>query len=238
MTAACPAGHPSTATDYCDQCGLPMSPTATVSIPSSSAPPPPAAAPAATQVCASCGNDAAQEALFCESCGYDFTTGAMPRQEQPASAPTVAPTVPPTPPAPGPSGVEWVVERWVDPGWYAVQDSADPCPSAGPPVIVALTETSVLIGRPSRSRAITPQVDCADDSGVSRRHAQLSTDGQRWWLEDLQSSNGTFVGPSSGPLPETPLVPGQRRELGPDDRIYVGTWTRLVVRRAEPSEQG
>ncbi|GAB2599132.1 hypothetical protein GCM10027269_63460 [Kribbella endophytica] len=175
------------------------------------------------------------DALFCESCGYDFTTGTMPR---PASSLDLGPSTaqPPLPPAPQ-EVAEWVVERWVDPDWYAVQQSDDPCPSPGLPVVVPLTEKSVLVGRPSRSRGISPEVDCGDDTGVSRRQAQLTTDGQRWWVEDLQSSNGTFVGPASGPLPEDPVPPGQRRELNADDRIYVGAWTRLVVRKATPEEQ-
>ncbi|HET7820591.1 MAG TPA: FHA domain-containing protein, partial [Ornithinibacter sp.] len=92
-------------------------------------------------------------------------------------------------------------------------------------------------GRPSTSRNIHPEVDCTGDPGVSRRQAQLTTDGQRWWVEDLQSSNGTYVGPASGPLPNDPVPPGQRRELSEDDRIYVGAWTRLVVRRATPEER-
>jgi len=110
-------------------------------------------------------------------------------------------------------------------------------PSAGLPGLVPLRERSVLVGRPSVSRNIHPQVDCGTDSGVSRRHCQLNTDGQRWWVEDLQSSNGTYVGPASGPLPSDPVPPGQRRELDEDDRVYLGTWTRLVVRRATPEEQ-
>jgi pSer/pThr/pTyr-binding forkhead associated (FHA) protein len=72
---------------------------------------------------------------------------------------------------------------------------------------------------------------------VSRRQAQLTTDGQRWWVEDLQSSNGTYVGAASTPLPSDPLPPGQRKELATDDRIYVGAWTCIVVRRATPEEQ-
>jgi hypothetical protein len=27
-----------------------------------------------------------------------------------------------------------------------------------------------------------------------------------------------------------------KREVGPDDRIYVGSWTRLVIRKAAPGE--
>ena len=142
----------------------------------------------------------------------------------------------PAPVAPA-IAVEWVAEVWVDPDWYESQESEDPCPSPGLPVVIPLAAKSVLIGRPSTSRNIHPDIDCTGDSGVSRRHAQLNTDGQRWWVEDLQSSNGTYVGPASGPLPTDPLPPGQRREVSEDDRIYVGAWTRLVVRRATPEER-
>ena len=56
-------------------------------------------------------------------------------------------------------------------------------------------------------------------------------------------SNGQFiiVSPGShimfGNPPTQPLPPGQRHELAEDDRIYLGAWTRIVVRRATPEEQ-
>ncbi len=140
----------------------------------------------------------------------------------------------PTPPVPGPD--QWVVEIWIDPDWYAAQQPEDPMPSAGLPGLVVLRERSVLVGRPSVSRGIHPQVDCGADTGVSRRHCQLSTDGQRWWVEDLQSSNGTYVSPAGEPLPTDPIPAGQRRELADGDRVYLGAWTRLVVRKALPGE--
>ena len=62
--------------------------------------------------------------------------------------------------------------------------------------------------------------------------AELTTDGQRWWIEDLQSSNGTYIGGAGEPLPTTAVAPGQRVELADDDRVYVGAWTRIVVRQA------
>ena len=272
MTVNCPSGHPSTSTDYCDVCGLPIpeaaaatgpnSPgtagaattpgtpdgaAATPGTPGSSGalagpggpapapgPPDPAPPTPSGQACPNCSEPAAVDALFCENCGYDFTTGTMPRPASSLDLPGTAPA-PPMPPAPA-ATAEWVVERWVDPDWYAVQQSDDPCPSPGLPTVIPLVEKSLLIGRPSRSRGISPDVDCGDDTGVSRRQAQLTTDGQRWWVEDLQSSNGTYVGSAAGPLPETPIIPGQRQELNPDDRIYVGAWTRLVVRKATPEE--
>ncbi|GAA0604152.1 FHA domain-containing protein [Kribbella sandramycini] len=231
-TVNCPSGHPSTSTDYCDVCGLPIGAAATPA--AAQVPAPAVAAPApAGQTCPNCSDNAALDALFCENCGYDFTTGTMPR---PASSLDLS-APPPVPHAPSAAVAEWVVERWVDPDWYAVQQSDDPCPSPGLPVVIPISEKSVLVGRPSRTRGIAPEVDCGDDTGVSRRQAQLTTDGQRWWVEDLQSSNGTYVAPAAGPLPEIPIPPGQRQELNADDRVYVGAWTRLVLRRATPEEK-
>ena len=181
----------------------------------------------------------APDALFCEACGYDFTTGTMPRPAAPTNAldlGTPAAATAPDPVAPSVE-VEWVAEVWVDPDWYAGQESDEECPSPGLPVVVPLRAQSLLVGRRSVSRNIHPDIECASDVGVSRRQAQLTTDGQRWWVEDLQSSNGTYVGSASGPLPDDALPPGQRRELAEDDRIYLGAWTRIVVRRATPEEQ-
>lgn len=284
MSARCPDGHTSESEDYCDTCGLPIAASSS-SVPASSPPPLPSSplppplptvpvpvngfdvvagaalgsAPggsAADKPCPNCDTVVPVGDLFCENCGYDFTTGALP---EPLPDPAAAPESPapgdqavvvpgPGGPAAGPtsgassgasSGVgavpgagasAWVAEIWVDPDWFATQESDDPCPSPGTPIEVTLHETSVLVGRRSTSRNIHPQIDCGTDHGVSRRHAQLTTDGRRWWVEDLQSSNGTFVGPAGAPLPDAPVTPGQRVEFSPGDRIYVGAWTRIVIR--------
>ena len=168
--------------------------------------------------------------------------GPAPGRPTPAAS---APTPAASPPTPRPSSLDapstrapsrqakgdWVVEVWVDPGWFAAQETGEECPSPGVPEVVRLPGRA-LVGRYSSSRRAVPEVDCGADSGVSRRHAEFTTDGTRWWIEDLGSSNGTFVGPASGPLPEQPIPAGQRVEVSDDDRIYVGAWTRLVVRKA------
>jgi hypothetical protein len=236
VSTTCPAGHNTTATDYCDTCGAPVQSTAEAAVPAavpstSSAPAPPTPVPTQAQDCPHCGTANVVGALFCEACGYDFTTGAAPR-----TAPAATGATGPGPLAPA-MPVEWVLERWVDPEWHAQQEHAAPCPSPGLPVVVPLAVRSLLVGRPSRSRAITPDVDCTPDEAVSRRQAQLSTDGSRWWVEDLQSSNGTFVAEDGRPLPSRPLAPGMRHELHEGDRVYVGAWTRLVLRRATDDER-
>lgn len=140
----------------------------------------------------------------------------------------------PTPPAPGPD--EWVAEVWVDPDWYEAQDPEDPMPAPGSPQVVPLRAKSVLVGRPSASRGIKPDVDAGEDTGVSRRHCQLTTDGLRWWVEDLGSANGTYVNHTGDPLPATPIAAGERRELADDERVFIGGWTRIVIRSALPGE--
>jgi hypothetical protein len=254
VSYTCPNGHSSGSEDYCDVCGAPialLTPAAAGTSPPSGAAQSavaapsgqpvaatagsvldPAAAPTPERRCLHCGaaNDAS--ALFCEDCGYDFTTGQLPPQIPPASVPPLN-----VPPPNVRSEADWVAEVWVDPDWYDAQEAEEPCPSAGMPVVVPLTGTSLLVGRRSASRNIRPHVDVRADAGVSHRHIQLTTDGQRWWVEDLQSTNGTYIGSASADLPNAPITPGQRVELADDDRIYLGAWTRLVVRRAMPEER-
>lgn len=131
----------------------------------------------------------------------------------------------------------FVAEVGVDDDWYSTQQSPDPLPDPAPEQVVPLRKSSVLVGRRSASRNVYPDIDCEPDSGASRRQAQLTTDGARWWVEDLGSANGTFVATEGEDLPEDPIPVGVRRELGPGDRVYVGGWTRIVVRPATPPEQ-
>ena len=95
----------------------------------------------------------------------------------------------------------------------------------------------MLVGRRSKSRGVVPEIDCANDGAVSHRHAQLALDHDRWFVEDLGSTNGTFVGAPGDPLPTVPLQPQHRRELADDERVYVGAWTRVMVRRATADEK-
>jgi hypothetical protein len=251
MSAVCPAGHTSASEDYCDVCGMPIDAVAVTPGQPPAPPDPPdhapatiAAGPAALTgpTCPNCATVNLPDALFCENCGYDFTTGTMPR---PLVLPTEAPAGEAAEGVPGGNGsapaaaetFDWVAEVWIDPAWYEAQESPDPMPSPGLPTVVPLRGRSLLVGRTSKSRNIHPAVDCESDSGVSRRQAQLTTDGQRWWVEDLESANGTFVAPASAPLPDSPIPVGVKQELAADDRVYLGAWTRLVIRPATDEER-
>lgn len=324
----------------------------------SGSPPPTAAMPAgsaaggpggpvvpATRPCPHCGATNEVDDLFCEACGYDFTTGTppmevratrssldlgeepdapepapsgldlaaaaeapvlpsgaeaqpepepepepepaaepaaepdpgpaaepaprqasavpMPLAEPAPGAPPVAPPSPPAaepPPVPMPaaappagvaaerrrplyrppsqqSAPDWVVEIWIDPEWYAVQRSEHDCPSPDVPDVVPVRGRTALVGRPSATRNVHPDVDCGSDTGVSRRHAQFTSDGRRWWIEDLGSANGTYVGSAGAALPVDPIDVGRKVEVDAADRMYVGAWTRLVIRPATDSER-
>jgi hypothetical protein len=229
MTAVvCPNGHSSGDPEWCDTCGAPIG---------GSAEPSPSAVPARVEVvaassgaptdCPHCGssNDAAN--LFCEQCGYDFTTGQAPPQPAVAEPPEQPEVI-------LDSAVKWVVVVEVDPTWYALKGSlADqPCPPASSST-VALTQHTALVGRSSQSRDIHPEIALDGDTGVSRRHAQLVRDGDNVVVIDLSSTNGTYVVPSgSEPSDDSPaVVAGLSTPLNDGDRIYVGAWSRLTVRR-------
>ena len=275
MARTCPDGHVSRSEDYCDVCGLALADAP-------GAPEPDATAPdlapvrGTTQECPSCAATNPADALFCEACGYDYTTGTMPRPvesslslpalTEPAPVPESAAGSAPVPESAAESGHEpssdagsgsvaalsapgtpdhspapaldgaWVAEVWIDPDWYHDQGSGDPMPSPGLPTVVALRHTSSLIGRTSRSRGIHPDIDVSGDPGVSRRHAQLTTDGSRWFIEDLGSANGTYVGATAAALPSSPIPGGQKREIAAGEQVYLGAWTRIVIRAAAQGE--
>lgn len=229
----CPIGHESAADDYCDVCGLPISGASE--------------APAALHVsasaleesheqvapdsaCPNCGISSPPNSLFCEACGYDFTTGASPRT---APQPVVTDE---DLAAAAEAERDWVVEVWIDPDWYAEQDTEEPLPSAAAPLVVPVETRSVLVGRTATRSGTDPDIAVAGDPGVSRRHCRLITDGLRWWVEDLVSANGTYLGASVGSVPDTPLRAGERREIAEGDRIYLGAWTCLVLRPAAEGE--
>lgn len=226
-TTMCPNGHNSADPDWCDTCGARMSgatssPAATASATTN---PSTRMAPVAAPVnCPHCSELNPTDALFCEVCGYDFTTGQAP------APPVAAPT---TTAAPIQSAVGWIAVVEVDQQWYALKGTlADqPCPKASSST-VPLSNHTALIGRSSASRGLRPEVALDADTGVSRRHAQFVRDGDNMTVVDLSSTNGTYVvSAESEPDDATvALVAGVPTELHDGDRVYVGAWTRLTVR--------
>lgn len=226
-TTVCPNGHTSGDPDWCDTCGAPMhSPVAPVVAPVASG----TAGPSTSVAPVSCPHCAAMNSadnLFCESCGYDFTTGQAPEPVVVAGAEQAPPE------APVEAG-SWIVVVEVDPAWHALKgelaDRPLPSPSTS---TVAVGQHASLVGRTSQSRGLRPEVALDADTAVSRRHAQLILDGDKLSVVDLSSTNGTFVlDRDIVPTADTePLAPGVAALLDDGDQIFVGAWSRLTVRR-------
>ena len=85
---------------------------------------------------------------------------------------------------------------------------------------VTLTESSLTIGR-DESAALSLR-----DDGLSRVHASIHRDGDRLWILDEGSTNGTEVNGSPVPPSGTPLTHG--------DEISMGNHTSLVISFDEP----
>jgi diguanylate cyclase (GGDEF)-like protein len=54
---------------------------------------------------------------------------------------------------------------------------------------------------------------CIDDDGISRFHARISIDGSKYWVEDLGSSNGTYI--NGRRITSCELNNGDTLNLGP-----------------------
>lgn len=65
----------------------------------------------------------------------------------------------------------------------------------------------IVIGRSPDSALVL------DDSFSSSRHARIYPSEGAWWIEDLDSTNGTFVNGHKISMP-TPLHPGQQITIG------------------------
>ena len=124
----------------------------------------------------------------------------------------------------------WYLEVQVDTDWHEAQGALLEIPDDRSAQRVELDGQRCLVGRASRHATTAPQVDLGLDAGVSRRQAELAWYGDGWWVRDLSSANGTILRRASEQAPGHQL---EREELmGDGDEVYVGSWSRLVLRRA------
>jgi pSer/pThr/pTyr-binding forkhead associated (FHA) protein len=90
-----------------------------------------------------------------------------------------------------------------------------------------LSDTEAQIGRWDADGGIFPDVDLDTDdpeAKVSRRHARITLSNGQYFLEDLGSTNGTFINRGKR------LPPGQRQVLCDGDEIIVGkTFLRFHI---------
>jgi pSer/pThr/pTyr-binding forkhead associated (FHA) protein len=90
-----------------------------------------------------------------------------------------------------------------------------------------LNDVEAQIGRWDADGGIFPDVDLDTDdpeAKVSRRHARITLSNGQYFLEDLGSTNGTFINRGKR------LPPGQRQALCDGDEIIVGkTFLRFHI---------
>ncbi len=166
----------------------------------------PRAEPSA-ESCPDCSLPRNDRDRFCERCGFDYAA--------PGATATAA---------------QWVAEITVDRDYYdRVAPENVPFPTDRPPAVVALGAGEVLIGRRGPAGP-APAIDLSGplaDPGVSRHHATITrgADGV-YRLRDAGSTNGTTINDD-----QQPIGPAAPTELADGDRIHVGAWTTITVRR-------
>ncbi|GHH87165.1 hypothetical protein GCM10018793_61970 [Streptomyces sulfonofaciens] len=93
-----------------------------------------------------------------------------------------------------------------------------------------LTGERITIGRRRHSTGDTPDIDLSvppEDPGVSHQHAMLvQQPGGSWAVVDQNSTNGTTVNGAEDPI--QPFVPVPLQD---GDRVHVGAWTTITIRR-------
>jgi hypothetical protein len=98
-----------------------------------------------------------------------------------------------------------------------------------------LTADESYIGRWDADNGIFPDIDLDPydpEAKVSRRHARIIRENGNYSIEDLGSTNGTFVNRGKR------LTPGTKHPLANGDEIIVGkTFLRFYIRYREDSEE-
>ena len=189
----------------------------------------PPIAPSVSTVCPVCGAPVIPGEAFCDNCGSALlgnTAVGVPAAPPPVSGGSYAP-----PPVSGGS--------YAPPVSYAPEPVlAPPPPVVTPPPPVAIPQVSprlivsstrAEIPLPNRSELIVgredpqsnnyPDVDLnphgALELGVSRKHALITQSGNQYYIEDLNSVNGTL-------LNQRRIPPRTRMPLNPGDQVMLG----------------
>ena len=220
MIAICPHGHTSQTTDYCDECGAPMSPAGS-SVPGATELLPAlddhddadTSTTASPEPCPVCGTPRSGDDSFCEGCGHDF-------RGPPASGHASAGQ---------PASGEW--ELIVRPDRAQFERVAAPglrFPAEGSERRLKLGGDRVQIGRSRGRDGVVPEIDLAgpfEDPGISRLHAVLERrDDGSYAVRDLGSTNGTALGDELKAVGTDTAVP-----LADGDVIRIGAWTTITV---------
>ncbi|MFH7597324.1 FHA domain-containing protein [Streptomyces racemochromogenes] len=158
----------------------------------------------------------------------------------PAPAPVQPPVQPDYPAASVPDqhdGGSWTATIGPDRSYFmAMMRRSGPeaaglnLPAYSPELHLPLSGGQITIGRRRASTGESPDIDLSvppEDPGVSHSHAVLVQQPDlSWAVVDQNSTNGTTV--NMGEEPIQPYVPVP---LADGDRVHLGAWTTITIRR-------
>lgn len=196
--------------------------------------------------CQTCFKESSDQARFCDECGTRLERAQEPVASVSAAAVSItAADGTEAVPAPAPPSADLEHSAPYDPpavSFLEQGETVDPLPGSDAAHAVLTIERGEAVGTEFPLRAeesyigrwdadngIFPDVDLDPHDGdakVSRRHARITFRGDVHMLEDLGSTNGTFLNRGRR------LLPGNPQVLGEGDEIIVGkTFLRFHIIR-------
>ena len=212
---------------FCQNCGVQLAPVVSAPPP----PPRPVSTPGAGEsgaqyrsplpgVCPQCGFINNADDVFCQSCGLQVATPISSSVAPPPMAPP--PMAPPLRPS---SDTPAAHQAITAPSSRPKPAEVRPLPfklilqATGAEVAIPPGKDELLVGRSDVARGNYPDLDLTpfggESGGVSRVHARLVIQGSQVFIEDLNSTNFTFVNKHR-------LPPGERHLLQHGDEVRLG----------------
>lgn len=221
--------------NFCDNCGYPLGAASPPPDPPAPPDPPPLAlvedkrvgTGVLTGACSACGYVNLPGEMFCQNCGVQLPPVASlpppppqavssPLDNRPPEAPRSAlpapsPALPSAPPPVAPPVAPGTASATIH-GRLLLRTTRQSIP-------LPQGESQAILGRSDPVKGVYPHVDLSPfgggTSGVSRRHARLVAQGGQLYVEDLNSTNFTF-------LNQQKLTPGQLYPINNGDELRLG----------------